>query len=240
VTDDLDDDGREEPFYLPLQPQSETGKALARGDKPPGGNAADAGTHPWDDSDPIPVVDPKPLQNTIDAVKGGVSDRAKAATNLKVDGFSYAEIADMLEFKDAREAKREIERTLALTHSTDDYETLRILAASRAEDRLRRSTALANADYLVLEDGTKVANDRKLAWHAQSGADLMAWATITGAKAPTKMEITPDLDSINALVDRFATMAGHEEILDAEVIELNAVAPAVRPDFDGEFDDDPA
>lgn len=225
-----------EPFFLALEAQSETGKAIQEGKRPPGG---DTGTHAWDDSEPIPTVDTKAIERTVDDVKRGVSDRAKAATNLKVDGFSYAEIADMLEYKDAREAKKEIERTLSLTHSVDDYETLRILAAHRAEERLRRSTALANADYLVLDDGTKVPNDKKLAWHAQSGADLMAWATITGAKAPTKMEITPDLETLNALVDQFAVLAGHEDVIDAEVIELDAIPSPVQPEYDGEFDDEP-
>jgi hypothetical protein len=57
----------------------------------------------------------------------------------------------------------------------------------------------------------------------------MNWATITGAKAPTKMEITPDLAALDTLVDRIARAAGHEDILDAEVIDMEAL-PA-QPGF---------
>jgi hypothetical protein len=143
---------RSDPFYLPLEPQSETGKAIQ------GGRAADAGTHPWDPepADPIPMPPERELMVVPGRTRGGISDRARAATNLKVDGFSYQEIAEMLEFKDAKEAKREVEHTLAMTHTADDYETLRTLAASRAEQRLRLSSQMAGAHYLVVkkEDGT--------------------------------------------------------------------------------------
>jgi hypothetical protein len=214
---------RSDPFYLPLEPQSEVGKAIKSGRK------ADAGAHPWDDDppDPIPMPPERDLMVVPGRTRGGISDRARAATNLKVDGFSYQEIADMLEFKDAKEAKREVEHTLAMTHTADDYETLRTLAASRAEQRLRLSSQMAGAHYLVIKnaDGTeeKVANERQLQWAALAATDLMNWATITGAKAPTKMEITPDLAALDTLVDRIARAAGHEDILDAEVIDMEAL-----------------
>jgi hypothetical protein len=223
-----------EPFFLALEPQSQTGKDIAAGKK------HEAGTHPWDEkpaSDPIPMPPSRDLVIEPGRERGGISDRARAATNLKVDGFSYAEIADMLEYKDAREAKREVERTLAMTHSEDDYETLRLLAASRAEDQLRRSTQMARAHYLVVtdEDGneTKVANDKQMAWHALATTDLINWATITGAKAPAKVEITPDLAQMDALVDRIARAAGHEDILDADVIEMDVeIEPREIEEYD--------
>lgn len=220
----------QDPYFLPLEPQSEAGKRLADGKR------ADTGTHPWDEkpqSDPIPMPPERDLVVIPGRVRGGVSDRARAATNLKVDGFSYQEIAEMLEYKDAKEAKREVEHTLAMTHSTDDYETLRTLAATRAEERLRLSSQMARAHFLVVKDDDgneiQVTNDKQLQWAALAGTDLMNWATITGAKAPTKMEITPDLAQLDTLVDRLVRAAGHEEILDADVIDMEAL-PA-SPDF---------
>lgn len=234
--DDEDDDS---PFYLPLDAQSDIGRALQDGRR----RRRDSETHPWDDSEPIPVLPSKEVARVSDGGRGGISDRARAATNLKVDGFTYQEIADLLEYEDAKTAKREVEKTLALTHSADDYETLRIIASARAEQQLRRSTAFAAADYLVVKgengEDVKVPNERKLAWHQQAGTDLMNWATITGAKAPAKMEISPDLDVLDALVSKIALAAGHEDILDADVIDLDVIPPAPEPEFEGDEPDEP-
>lgn len=235
---------RDDPYYLPLEPQSEAGKAIK------GGGAANAGTHPWDDDPPEPI--PMPPKRSLDPperealalpnrVRGGISDRARAATNLKVDGFSYQEIADMLEYKNAGEAKKEVERTLAMTHPVDDYETLRMLATSRAEERLKLSSQMAGAHFLVTtdEDGNevRVANEKQLAWATLAATDLMNWATITGAKAPTKMEITPDLAAMDALVDRIARAAGHEEVMDAEVIDMDVLDDPLE--IEARYDDEP-
>lgn len=156
-------------------------------------------------------------------VVGGVSARDRAAVNLRLAGASYAEVADTLDFRDASEARKAIERTLAKTHAPDDWESLRMIASARAEAQFKRSFAMAGADYLVLEDGTKVPNTEKLRWHQQASADLMNHAIITGAKAPTKVEITPDEEKLDALVSRLMLEMGHEDVLDAEVLELEQI-----------------
>jgi hypothetical protein len=237
VTDDHPWDGPETPYYLDLEPQSEAGKAISR-EKSGKKRAKKKPKEPAEPKPPAIPTLPKDAPIVLaDEMKGGITDRARAATNMKVDGLSFQEIAEILEYKDAGEAKREIERTLAKTHSSSDWETLRLIAAARAEERLRRSSAMANADYLVLEDGSKVPNERKLQWHQLAGVDLMNWATITGAKAPTKMEITPDVEVLDQLVNRLAAAAGVEDIMDAEVIELDDI-PAPRKALEAGSDDD--
>jgi hypothetical protein len=229
-----DEDDRLNPLILDLSafdPTTEAGRKgmqdALRGRRGRG----QSGTHPWDEDEPkdepIPSAPKKELDIVPGRQRGGITDRARAAANLKVDGFSYQEIAETLEFKDAREAKREVERVLALTHSTDDYETLRILAASRAEQRLRLSSIMAGTDFLIVTDDegneVRIPNDKKFQWHQQAGVDLMNWATITGAKAPTKIELNPDVEAMEALVSRIAAAAGHEDVLEAEVIDLDVV-----------------
>jgi len=191
------------------------------------------GTHPWDEDEDGPKDEkiPEPPKRELDLVPGreraGISDRARAAANLKVDNYTYQEIAEILEYPDARAAKREVERVLALTHSMDEYETLRLIAAARAEARLKLSTQMAAASFLVVtnEDGveTKVVNDRQLSWHTAAGVDLMNWATIVGAKSPTKVEITPDVEAMEMLVDRIAAAAGFEDVVEADVLELEVI-----------------
>lgn len=167
---------------------------------------------------------PEPVKPLTDAeVRRGVSNRDKSATNLKLAGASYQEIADTLEFDTAADAKRAVERTLAATHSPDDWQTLRMVASARAEDLFKHSLAMAKADYLVLEDGEKVPNNDRLRWHQQAAADLMNHVQITGAKAPTKLEISPDEAKMEELVSAILARSGEEDILDAEVIELGEI-----------------
>lgn len=179
----------------------------------------------------VPVLPPpeKPLSG--DEVRRGVSNRDRSAVNLKLDGASYTDIAETLDFDSPAAAKRAVERTLAATHSTEEWDTLRAMAAARAERLFARSSAMAGADYLIdQETQEKIPNAEKLAWHRQAGADLMNWVTITGAKAATKVEITPDEETFDRLVGQMVGRLGHEDILDAEVIELDAIPAA--PDYD--------
>jgi len=201
-------------------------------DEPPG-------THPWDKApggkkphkkkkrDPIPVL-PKASKPLTDVdVRRGVSNRARSAANLKVEGYTYQEIADTMELANAAEAKRLVESVLAAIHSDGDLETLRLVVTARAERLFQRSLAMAQADFLVdLDTDKRIPNADKLRWHQQAAADLMNYATITGAKAPQKIEVTPGEADFDAIVSRILARTGHEEILEAEVLELEQLPAA--------------
>lgn len=231
-----DEDDRPNPLILDLSafaPQTEAGRKglrdAIRGKK----NRGRTGTHPWDEDEdepretPIPMLPKKEVEIVAGRERAGISDRDRAAANLKVDLFSYQEIAEILEFPSAQHAKRAVERVLALTHSVDDYDTIRMMAQARAEKRLRLSSQMADAAYLVVkgEDGEEkmVPNEKQLGWAAQASTDFMNWATITGAKAATKIEISPDVDAMEALVSRIATAAGHGDLVEADVLELEVI-----------------
>lgn len=182
----------------------------------------------------VPVLPERPVL-TGDEIKRGVSMRSRSAANLKIEGFSYQEIAEMLEFQTAAEAKRAVETTLAAIHTDSDLETLRILASSRAEKLLRQSMAMASADFLVdSETGERIANSEKLRWHQQASADVMNWAAITGAKAPTKLEITPGEAQFEEIVSRMLERAGVEEVLELDVIELDDIPTVDAEEIDDE------
>lgn len=171
----------------------------------------------------IPSLPPAEKPLTDVEVRRGVSNRDKSAVNLKLAGASYQEIADTLELDSAGDAKRIVERALAATHSPDDWQTLRTIAAARAEEMFSRSLAMAKADYLVTEDGERVPNTEKRMWHNEARNDLVNLVQITGAKAPTKIEITPDEARMEEIVAELLARSGAEDILDAEVIELAEV-----------------
>lgn len=165
-------------------------------------------------------------------LKRGVSQRDRAAVNLKLNGASYVEICDTLEYESPDEAQRSVVRALALTHSSDDWETLRLVEGARAEKLLANSIAMATADYLETDEGERIPNRDKLAWHRQAGVDLMNHAIITGAKAPAKIEVTPGQEEIDRIVHMLAERAGHETIIDAEVLEIGEL-PQNQDEWDG-------
>lgn len=184
----------------------------------------------------LPKAEP-PLSDSDE--RRGVSNRARAAANLKVEGCSYQEIADLLELNDAKEAKRLVESVLAAIHGPGDLETLRMVVSARAERLFRQSLAMASADFLVdRKTGKKLPNPDKLRWHQQASNDLMNLAAITGAKAPTKVEITPGEADYDKIVDMMLRRAGIEEVVEADVLELEAVPLADRENDDEEPDDD--
>lgn len=191
---------------------------------------------PWDDAPTGKAVIPRLPQptevETGDEMRRGISNRDRAAVNLRLNGASYLDIADQLEFKDAASAKKAVERTLAATHAPEEWDSLRMMASARAERLFERSAAMAGADYLVDTDtGEKIANTERFKWHQQASADLMNWATITGAKAPTKVEVTPDEERMDQLTQLVLQGLGHQDILDAEVIELTEIPDEIEEEL---------
>lgn len=218
------------PVYMDFEESVGYDEAVARGEIKPGADRAgkkrgkkSSGDDPKDSEARIPSLPTRDKPLTDLEVRRGVSNRDKSAVNLKLAGASYQEIADTMELDSAAEARRIVERTLAATHTPDDWQTLRMIAGARAEELFKRSLAMASADYLVLEDGTKVPNAEKLKWHQQAGTDLMNHVQITGAKAPTKIEVTPDEARMEEIVSELLRRSGEENIIDAEVIDLNVV-----------------
>lgn len=178
---------------------------------------------------PIPIP-PEPVQPiTSTEIKRGVSERSRSAANLKVEGYTYDEIARILEFPSATDARRAVESVLAAIHGPGDYDTLRLVVTARAELQLKRSLGMAGADFLVdQKTGKRLPNPEKLRWHQQASVDLMNYAIITGAKAPTKVEITPGEADMETLVSRILSRQGHEDIVDAEVIEMDAIEAPIH------------
>lgn len=177
----------------------------------------------------LPRRDP-PIKST--EVVRGVSQRAKACANMRLEGASFQEIAEVLEYADAKEAKRDCTRALAATHPSEDWETMRQVEVMRAERLFKQSLAMASADYLIDPDGDRVPNSDKLKWHQQAASDLMNHATISGAKAPSKLEITPGEEQLEQLVEKLLERGGYEVMQEAEVLELTQIPRLEEGDED--------
>jgi hypothetical protein len=144
---------------------------------------------------------------------------------MRLAGAPFHEIAKALEYKNAAMAKTAYIRALAATHPPEDWETLRQLEVMRAEQLLRRSFAMASADYFVDQDDPtkKIPNTQKLAWHEQAGKDLALHATISGAKAPARVEIMPSEVELNQMVNAILLAQGELPELEGEVIDLEDI-----------------
>lgn len=158
-------------------------------------------------------------------IVGDPDMRAVACVNMRLAGAPFHEIAKALEYKNAAMAKTAYIRALAATHPPEDWETLRQLEVMRAEQLLRRSFAMAAADYLVDKDDPtkKIPNTQKLAWHEQAGKDLALHATISGAKAPARVEIMPSEVELNQMVNAILLAQGELPELEGEVIDFEDI-----------------
>jgi hypothetical protein len=167
-------------------------------------------------------------------MRAGIPAKAAAAANLKLRGASYQKIAEVLEYEHPRDAQSDVLKVLAMTHSPDEWETMRVVAGARAEMLLEQALDMASADYLVdATTGEHLPNDERRLWHAAAGVALMNWVTITGAKAPSKVEITPGEVQLENIVRELIDRTGHTEVHEADVLELEVLPPdAGNPDDD--------
>lgn len=165
----------------------------------------------------------------VDPEKVGDPDqRAVACANMRLAGAPFHEIAKALDYSDATSAKAAFIAAMASLNPLEDLETLRQSEAMRAEQLFRRSFAMAGADYLVVteegEDGevieTRVPNTDRLRWHEQAGKDLALHAMITGAKAPSRVEVTATTQELNRMVDVLLHAEGGPGVVEADVFQI--------------------
>jgi len=153
--------------------------------------------------------------------------RAVACVNMRLAGAPFHEIAKALEYKNAAMAKTAYIRALASTHPPEDWETLRQTEVMRAEQLLARSFRMASADFFVDQNDptVKIPNTQKLQWHEQAGKDLALHAMISGAKAPTRVELMPSEVELNQMVNAILQAQGELPELEGEVIDLEDIPP---------------
>lgn len=192
-------------------------RGVARGEKTPKPPRDEADEPLYPPVMRLPDREP-PLKST--EVRHGISQRAKSCANMRLEGFSFLEIAETLEYESAREAKRDFQRAMAASHTAEDWETMRQVESMRAEKLFRQSFEMAQAPYLLDDEGNKVPNSDRLKWHQQAAADLMNHATISGAKAPSKLEFTPGEAQFEELVTKMLERSGYEIAEEADVLEL--------------------
>ena len=168
-------------------------------------------------------VDPETIQKA--------DQRAIACVNMRLAGAPFWEIAQTLEYANAGSAKAAFIAAMAEMNPPEDWETLRQQEAMRAEQQLRRSIAMASADYLVDDEtGQRIPNTEKLKWHEQASKDIALHVMITGAKAPNRIEVSATVQELNAMVNTLIAKQGGElEELEADVLAMDDLPPEAEP-----------
>lgn len=177
----------------------------------------------------IPVL--KPMEVDPETIRDP-DQRAVACANMRLAGAPFHEIAKELGYANATTARSAYISALANMNPTEDLETLRQSEASRAELLFRRSLAMATADFLVVrevdeetgeEREYRVPNTEKLRWHEQAAKDLMLHATITGAKAPARMEVSATVQELNQMVHVLVEENDRQIAVEPDVWEMDAI-----------------
>ena len=205
--------------------------------KKPGGGSGGSG---GGDEPPKPPVEPSgekrrriPVLPKMDVLaedidlSDGVTRRDRAVVNMRITGASFAKIAEVLEIRGgAVEAKKILYSTLAKTHPEEDWDTLRQLTVARADRLLEQAMEMAAATHFVdMEDPDHlIPNDDQIRWAGIAQSALALHTTITGTRAPVKMELTPSDQEYGQIVQKLLEIEGKAppkefDILDAEIVE---------------------
>lgn len=162
--------------------------------------------------------------------------RSRACVNMKLAGAGFQAIADELGYASAQSAQDAYVSALANMYPMANWETLRQEAALRAEELLRTSLAMANADYFVDANDPKtlIPNTDKLRWHEQAGKNLALHVMITGAKAPTRIEMSADTQELNGLLQTLLAAEGREPEIEASVWDIEDIPESDEDIVDAE------
>lgn len=172
----------------------------------------------------IPTLpEPGTTSREIELARRDSKKRSVACVNLRIEGTPWPEVVELLEYTSVQAARADFHRALADMHPAEDAETVRRLAALSAEQLFRRSLRMASADYFVDADDPehKIPNTDRIRWHDQANRDLALWTTITGAKAPVKLEHDLSGSQIEALLDKMLAGSDDLPVLEAEVLDLD-------------------
>jgi hypothetical protein len=164
------------------------------------------------------------------------TQRSVACVNLRLDGVPFFKIAELLDYADAAAAKAAYIAALSSTHAPEDWDTLRQSEVMRAEQQWARSSAMAQADYLVVYDEEtgreleRIPNTDKLRWHEQASKDLMAHAIIAGAKAPSRVEVSATSAELNQMVQVMLTQVGDDQLaIEADIWDAEEIPDEADP-----------
>lgn len=168
------------------------------------------------------------------------AQRATAAVRLRLDGANLEEIAEVLGYANGAAAQSAIVDKIASTGvELDDIKTLRALQVGRLEKLLK--SAMPKAVDAKYDDGTKAlgAGESQTEYMRIVISLVDNISTLTGAKAPQRVEVSTPKDQ--ELADWVRSMArahlGQEAAIEADPMELEQIEAIVKEDDNVEDSD---
>lgn len=144
------------------------------------------------------------------------TQRAEAALALRLSGASFTQIAKVVGYASAYNARSAVERVLAQSaESPEERDQMRVLI-DRRMNRLLQS---------VMGKATDPKNPDHLAYNARALAIIDRQAKLHGVDAPTKIQFTPTDEHIQQYVAQMTQLANADtaaeeaDILDADEVE---------------------
>ena len=180
----------------------------------------------------IPVLPTDPIDVTELAKP---DQRSVACVNLKLAGAGWPAIAKELGYASPKAAETAYIAALANMYPVEAAETLRQTEILRAELLINLALPMANADYFVDANNpnVRIPNTEKRLWHEQALKAVALHSTISGAKAPARIEVSADTQELNAMVNALLQAAaakngeGEEIVIEeASIWDLDALPQA--------------
>lgn len=136
---------------------------------------------------------------------------AQSAVALVIAGASFADVARMLNYKSAAEAKKAVEKALSSTVTLSEKKYLQSLATRRYEALLKS----------VMPRATNPKDSNQLAFNQRAQSILDRMVRLQGLEAPTQIQISPSDDAIRAYAQQFMAAAGLETNVpqEADILE---------------------
>lgn len=152
--------------------------------------------------------------------------RAVACVNLRLAGAPFHAIAKELDYASPAAAEQAYVSALANMYPVETWESLRQIEVLRAEQLFAQSFAMSQADYLVIHDEKtgeeiRVPNTEKRQWHEQAGKDLIMHATITGAKAPQRVEVSASTQELSQMVEIILHSNSEGRVQEANIFDVD-------------------
>lgn len=154
------------------------------------------------------------------------SERALAATEMKLAGATYQEIYEVLELASPAIARRLVEHTLASnTDETKDYSALRSLTSLRLEGLLKS----------VWPRATDQNDPEQLSYHRAGLSVIDRFAKLHGLDAPTRVAIfSPSSEQMDKVVTAMLVASGVTDADEADIFAMDDIEDAEWEDADAE------
>ena len=144
-------------------------------------------------------------------------NRAAAALALRLDGAGFADIAKVMEFASAAEARRAVDKALADTPTDmESVERIRDIESRRIErilvSLMKRATNPKDPDHLTYARTALAAIKQQTDLH--------------GAAMPTKVDVTynPSKQQLEKWVEQI-TATAHRGVVEGDIIDVEVVEP---------------